>query len=253
MTALVRALKAETLKMKRTLALWLAIIAPLGMVGLQFLVVYQRAEYYLRQIENAWVRFGQEMFVFFGFLIVPLFVALETALLGGLEHRSNQWKHLYALPQPRWTVYAAKQLMGMALIALSMAGLVGFSVLAGLVLRMLMPDVGFDAAIPWDLFLKYGVMVYLASWLIISLHTWVAIRWQSFVVAMAVGILMTVSGMIVISSDWGSFYPWAMPGLLANTFNKGEPILLKELIVSVVGGIIVALLGGWEVTRRDVL
>jgi hypothetical protein len=253
MTALVRALKAETLKMKRTLALWLAIIAPLGMVGLQFLVVYQRAEYYLRQIENAWVRFGQEMFVFFGFLMVPLFVALETALLGGLEHRSNQWKHLYALPQPRWTVYAAKQLMGMALIALSMAGLVGFSVLAGLVLRMLMPDVGFDAAIPWDLFLKYGVMVYLASWLIISLHTWVAIRWQSFVVAMAVGILMTVSGMIVISSDWGSFYPWAMPGLLANTFNKGEPILLKELIVNVVGGIIVALLGGWEVTRRDVL
>jgi hypothetical protein len=253
MTALVRALKAETLKMKRTLALWLAIIAPLGMVGLQFLVVYQRAEYYLRQIENAWVRFGQEMFVFFGFLIVPLFVALETALLGGLEHRSNQWKHLYALPQPRWTVYAAKQLMGMALIALSMAGLVGFSVLAGLVLRMLMPDVGFDAAIPWDLFLKYGVMVYLASWLIISLHTWVAIRWQSFVVAMAVGILMTVSGMIVISSDWGSFYPWAMPGLLANTFNKGEPILLKELIVSVVGGIVVALLGCWEVTRRDVL
>jgi hypothetical protein len=253
MTAMIRALRAETLKMKRTLALWLAIIAPLGMVGLQFLVVYQRAEYYLRQFEDAWVRFGQEMFVFFSFLIVPLFVTLQTALLSGLEHRSDQWKHLYALPQPRWTVYAAKQLMGMALIALSMAGLVGFSVLAGLALRVLMPDVGFDAAIPWDLFLKYGVMVYLASWLIISLHTWVAMRWRSFVVAMAVGILMTVSGMVVISSEWATFYPWALPGLLANTFNKGEPILLKELMVSVVGGIVVALLGCYEVTRRDVV
>ena len=253
MTALVRALRAETLKMKRTLALWLAIIAPLGMVGLQLIGALQRGEQYVRQFENVWVRFGQEMFVFFGFLIVPLFVALETALLGGLEHRSDQWKHLYALPLPRWTVYAAKQLAGMALIALSMAGLVGFSVLAGLVLRMLMPDVGFDAAIPWDLFLKYGVMVYLASWLIISLHTWVAIRWQSFVVAMAVGILMTVGGMVVINADWATFYPWALPGLLANTFNKGEPILLKELMVSVVGGIAVALLGCWEVTRRDVL
>jgi hypothetical protein len=253
MTALVRALRAETLKMKRTLALWLAIIAPLGMVGLQLIGALQRGEPYVRQFEDAWVRFGQEMFVFFGFLIVPLFVALETALLGGLEHRSSHWKHLYALPQPRWTVYAAKQLMGMALIALSMAGLVGFSILAGLVLRMLMPGVGFDAAIPWGLFLKYGVMVYLASWLIISLHTWVAIRWQSFVVAMAVGILMTVGGMVVINADWATFYPWALPGLLANTFNKGEPILLKELLVSVVGGIAVALLGCWEVTRRDVL
>ena len=114
MTALVRALRAETLKMKRTLALWLAIIAPLGMVGLQLIGALQRGEQYVRQFENVWVRFGQEMFVFFGFLIVPLFVALETALLGGLEHRSDQWKHLYALPLPRWTVYAAKQLMGMA-------------------------------------------------------------------------------------------------------------------------------------------
>jgi len=253
MTAMVRALRAETLKMKRTLALWLAIIAPLGMVGLQFIGILQRGEQYVRQFENVWVRFGQEMFVFFGFLMAPLFVTLETALLGGLEHRSDQWKHLYALPLPRWTVYAAKQLAGMALIGLSMAGLVGFSVLAGLALRVLMPDVGFDVAIPWDLFLKYGVTVYLASWLIISLHTWVAMRWRSFVVAMAVGILMTVSGMIVVSSDWGAFYPWALPGLLANTFNKGEPTLMKELTVSVVGGIVVALLGCWEVTRRDVL
>jgi hypothetical protein len=59
--------------------------------------------------------------------------------------------------------------------------------------------------------------------------------------------------MVVINSDWATFYPWALPGLLANTFNKGEPILLKELIVSVVGGMAVALLGGWEVTHRDVL
>ena len=115
------------------------------------------------------------------------------------------------------------------------------------------PDMGFNAAIPWDLFLKYGMTVYLASWLIISLHTWVSMRWRSFVVAMAVGIGMTVGGMVVINSEWATFYPWALPGLLANTFNKGEPILLKELTVSVVGGIVVALLGCWEVTRRDVL
>jgi hypothetical protein len=253
MTALARALRAETLKMKRTLALWLAIITPLGMVGLQFLNVYQRAEYYLRQIENAWVRFGQEMFVVWGFLMVPLFVTLQTALLSGLEHRSDQWKHLYALPLPRWTVYAAKQLAGMALIGLSMVGLVGFSVLAGLVLRVLKPGIGLDIAIPWELFLRYGMMVYLASWLIISLHTWVAMRWRSFVVAMAVGILMTAGGMVVINADWATFYPWALPGLLANTFNKGEPILLKELTVSIVGGIAVALLGCWEVIHRDVL
>jgi hypothetical protein len=68
-------------------------------------------------------------------------------------------------------------------------------------------------------------------------------RWQSFVVTMAVGIGMTVGGMVVINPDWATFYPWALLGLLANTFNKGEPILMKELMVSVIGGVLVALLG----------
>jgi hypothetical protein len=50
---------------------------------------------------------------------LPHLVALETALLAGSEHRENTWKHLFALPIPRWTICAAKLLVGSGLVGLS--------------------------------------------------------------------------------------------------------------------------------------
>jgi hypothetical protein len=253
MTSLVRALRAEALKMKRTLALWLAVIIPFAGAALQFMVFSQRGEVSLRGAGNAWIPFGQQVFVFWSLLMLPLFVTLETALLGGLEHKDDHWKHLYALPLPRWTMYTAKQVVAMALVGLSIVALVGFSLLAGFGLRLLQPGLGFEGGIPWAMLLKYTVVTFPASWLIISIHTWVGLRWHSFVVAVAFGIVMTISGVIVVNAEWGSFYPWALPGLSASSFNKGMPLPLPELLFAITGGLVVAFIGGWEVTRRDVL
>jgi hypothetical protein len=251
--AMVRALQAESLKMKRTLAFWLAILIPLMMAGLQFVVSYQRGTFVQFDGQSTWVRFIQETLVFWSLLMLPLFVTLETALLAGLEHANQQWKHLFALPISRRAIYAAKQIAGMVLIGLSLLALLAFTLLAGLLLRATRPALGFGSEIPWAQALARCGVVYLSSWLIISLHTWVGLRWRSFVVAVAVGIVMTVSGMIVVNSDWGRFYPWALPGLIANGFSTGTPFPLAEMAFGGLGGVVVALIGGWEMTRRDVL
>ncbi len=253
MTSLMRALRAEALKMKRTLAMWLAVIIPFAGAALQFMVFSQRGEVSLRGAGNAWIPFGQQLFVFWSLLMLPLFVTLETALLAGLEHKDNHWKHLCALPLPRWATYAAKQVAAMALVGLSIVALVGFSILAGFALRLLQPGLGFEGAVPWTMLFKYTVVTFPASWLIISIHTWVGLRWRGFVVAVAVGIVMTISGVVVVNAAWGSFYPWALPGLIASSFNKGMPLPLPELLFAIAGGIVVAFIGGWDVTRRDVL
>lgn len=252
MTAAVRALRAETLKMKRTLALWLVVIVPLAMVGLEFVSMVQRGEYYLRQFEDPWIRFGQQMLLFWALLALPLFITLETALLGGLEHRNDQWKHLSALPLPRWTVYVAKQVAGMALIGLSIGVLVIFTVLAGLGLQAFKPGIGFTDEIPWGRLIRFAVGVYLASWLIISMHTWISLRWRNFVVATGVGIAATIGALVIAGSDLAAFYPWTLPGMMSDTFITGE-VQWTGLIVGSLGGIVVALWGCRNVTRRDVL
>jgi hypothetical protein len=251
--ALLRALKAEQLKAKRTLALWLAPLAPLVIVALQVAIIFERQEYYQSQdIADAWAEYGGQTIFLWTILMLPLFITLETALLSNLEHSNQQWKHLFAQPIPRAAMYAAKQIGGMAIIGLSMVALYVYIALSGLGLRLVAPGLGFEAPVPWGDLFKYTALAYLASWLIISIHTWVSLRWQSFVVASAVGILAVVIAVILFQSDWSQWYPWTMPGIVAYSLEEGlDP--LAQLLIGSLGGMALALLGGWDVIRRDVL
>lgn len=68
--------------------------------------------------------------------------------------------------------------------------------------------------------------------------------------ACSIGIAATVAGVLVINSDWGPYYPWALPALLSLNGERPEDWLAR-LLFAVIGGIAVAVIGGWEVTRRD--
>lgn len=193
------------------------------------------------------------MFIFWSLLVLPLFVTLETALLSGLEHRSNQWKYLHALPVSRWSIYASKFLLGASIIGLGILALVGFTIVAGLLFRFLKPGLGFEAPVPWAMMAKYAATVYISSWLMIAIQSWVGLRWFSFVVATSFGIVMTISGMIFVNTGWGRLYPWAIPGLIANGFNTGMPVLPLETAVGCVGGLFVAMIATWHLSRREIL
>ncbi|MBN1259489.1 MAG: ABC transporter permease [Anaerolineae bacterium] len=252
MTVLIRTLGVETLKLKRTLAFWLALVAPLSIVVLQVGMLYERGAINAPGEGSAWIWYCQLVMVFWALLMLPLFVTLETALTGQLEHAGDHWKHLYALPVPRGSIYAAKQFSGMFLIGVSTLALPVFTALGGLFLRWARPGIGLDGAVPWELLLTYSAAVYASSWLVISIQTWISLRWKSFVVACTVGILLTVAGTFVINADWGQFWPWAVPGVIGNHLSEGI-IDLPQLIFGSLGGIAAALLAGWDVCRRDVL
>ena len=130
-TYLRRALSAETLKLKRTLAVWMVLIAPSVVVALNFVMLLDRGENFMSQADTAWQALAQNILLFWALMMLPLFVTLETALLGGVDHNSQQWKHLYALPIPRWAIYAAKSIIALALIGASALVLWGETIAAG--------------------------------------------------------------------------------------------------------------------------
>ena len=234
MTTLLRAFWAETLKMKRTLSMRLAFIAPAAvMIYCSALVPGRRSQNPTTTCGSSIWRMGR---IFWTLLMLPLFVTLQSALLGGIEHRNEQWKQMFAQPVSRWAIYMAKQLGVALMMALSFVALMGFLVASGLLLRLVRPDLGLHVAIPWgDLVWPLGA-AYLASWLLMAIHTWVGLRWKSFALASAVGIVMTVAGVVIISSKWGSYYPWAMPGVLVNGFSKGMSLWRPELVFRLRGG-----------------
>lgn len=248
-----RTLSAEIIKLKHTLALRLAVIIPSIIVLLQFSIILFRGQSYLQNTEDPMLWLGRQTIFFWTFLALSLFITLETALLAGLEHSQNNWKHLFALPIPRSMIYAAKQTAGLILVGISFLALVGFIFLMEIGLAFIKPDLGFNLNFPWFAILRHAALAYAGSLILIVIHTWVGLRWHNFVVAVSFGISMTVIGLLLINDpDWAKFYPWTLPALILNRSLRGSPVL-SELLLIGIGSIVIAFVGGWIFTRRDVL
>ena len=82
MNTLYHALSAETLKLKRTLALWLALLTPGVLVFLEVAAATQHQGNMLGPSDNRWQVMFEHLFSIWVILVLPLFITLETALLG---------------------------------------------------------------------------------------------------------------------------------------------------------------------------
>jgi hypothetical protein len=218
---------------------------------LQLAMYFDHAEYYLNSDGlNPWKNFNQTMLVYWSFMMLPLFVTLESALIGNLEHSHHNWKLLYVQPLPRWATYAAKWLVNVALIALSMVVLLGLMLLGGNIVHAVYPEYAFEMGFPWLETLQQVGMVFAVSLLIISIHVWVSLRWSSFVVACATGITATVAAVFAFGSDYALYYPWTIPGMVAMGLSGSE--LAACLGIGLIGGLLAAAAGMWDVTRLEV-
>jgi len=248
--ALGRALWAERLKLRGTLALWLTLIAPAVIVGLYVLQLsFQKAPRTLPDASAAWAQLGTTCLALWAMLMLPLFITLEAALLGALEHGERQWKHLLALPIPRGAHYLAKLITLAALLLLAMLLLVVVLMpLGGWLLGVLSP-LPLSGQPPVEAWLDIGWRIYVLSFLIVALHTAIALHWRSFTVVVTVGMSATVMGVrIGQSPDYGPWFPWTMPIQAVTEHPQIEIVLLASLL----GGLLVSWVALWLFARREV-
>ncbi|HET9228911.1 MAG TPA: ABC transporter permease [Thermoanaerobaculia bacterium] len=244
-----RALSAETLKLRRTLALRMCLVTPAVVVALVVLqLALTDAKIDKGDPATTWKAFAGGAFALWAFLMMPLFVTLEASLLAGLEHSDRQWKHLLALPVPRSAHYLAKWaaltglLLGTALV------FVGLIAAGGRVLILVRADSGLAGWPDWWLLLRLCTGMVVAALFMAAIQLWVAIRWSSFTIAVAAGMSATVIGFIVGQSRFGHFYPWSMPAQLFLWQGKNTAFTLA---VSALGAATVLAFSLWEFSRRE--
>jgi hypothetical protein len=251
MKALMRALSAEALKLRGTLALWMCLIAPATVVvmyGLQ-LTFSNFDKRPPMASSDAWQMFASGVLALWTLLMLPLFVTLEAALLAGLEHANQQWKHLLALPLPRGVHYLAKLVALICLVALATAALCLLIALGGWALGYLQPRLGIGGPPPWGFVLPRVAMGLTAALLAIALQTWVSVRWRSFTVAVSVGMTATVAGYLIgQSARFGHWYPWTMPMQVLTTDGRHLDFVL---VAGSTGCIVVTALALWDFLRRE--
>ena len=181
--------------------------------------------------------------------MLPLLVTLQSALLAGLEHNDNQWKHLLALPVPRRVHYLAKLLVLTGLVLAAFVVLLLLIPIGGWLLVLLKPAFGLHGLPPFAGLVRSAAACFAASLLIIALQTWIAIRWRSFTVAVAVGMSATVIGFLVGQSErFGHWYPWSMPMQVFAGHGEHLPFVV---FAGVLGGLAVTVLGLADYLRRE--
>ena len=243
---LLRALHAELLKLKRTLAFRVIFVLPLLVAVLQFFIVLRTKKFPAEF--DLWQTMGTSSLQIWAVFMMPLLIALETALLNGIEHSDRQWKHMFALPVPRHAVYVSKVVVAMGLIFISTWVLSVLTVIAGIVATYLRPELANAGPIPFGWFAKYTTLVWLASWMIIAIHTWVATRWAGFPIPLGAGIGGTFFALFAASASVGKYYPWLLP---MNLFIDGR--FKTAIVLGIIGGIVATLAGCLEFVRRDVI
>lgn len=243
--SLIRALHAELLKLKRTLAIRMIFVAPLLVATLLFFILWERKT--VGPDFDLWDTLTKISLSTWAVFMMPLMITLETALLNALDHSEKNWKHLFALPIPRHAIYAAKLIVAQGLMAVSTLFLTTLAILIGVFFKYWRPDMANAGAPPLGSIYKQAALVWLAAWLIIAIHTWVSIRWAGFPVALGVGMGGVFFAIFATSARVGKYYPWLLP---MNVLSEGR--LAMALWLGVLGGVIAAVIGCLEFVRRDV-
>jgi hypothetical protein len=234
----------EARKLNRSLAAVLAVAAP------SLIALFAFFNMLRGKAPAPWEMWMGSASAIWAFFMLPMSVTALTALVAHMEHGPRSWDHLRALPLPRWRLYAAKAVCVLAVVALMSAAVLvltwGAVTLAAAIKPQLQPTGAFDLAA------YAGTMsqMYLAAVLMIAIQLWVALRFASFVPALAVGIGGTFFSVVATSAKQGVFFPWQMPvNMLAGEAWRVQTALGLGLGLGVVA--MVAALA--HLSRREVL
>lgn len=241
--SLVTAIAVETVKLRRSLALLLAVVAPALIAIFVFfnLLRLDRA--------SSWQMTLQGSTAIWAFFMLPMSVTALTALVAHTEHGPRAWDTLRALPRPRWHLYAAKATVVLAVVAGMSLLLAAATFAAAEAAAWIKPVVAPTGSRDVGSYLMLLGRVFLSAWLLVAVQLWVALRCQSFVPALAVGIGGTFFAVVATSAKLGAFMPWQIP---VNQLATDPDRAALALALGALGGC--AALGAmlWHLSRSEV-
>jgi lantibiotic transport system permease protein len=256
---LLKTTQSELFKMKKTKAFWLALLAPVAVVGLESLVLLFMD---LGEQENIWNFHIENTLLLWVLLTLPMYLSLGSAVITNIETSSGGWKQLFSAPVSRASVYLAKVLAGLLFLTLSSAVIGVLTIGTGYLVGALkgyesvletIPDIG-------RMFSLLGLIL-LSSTLILSIQLWLASRFKSFILPAGLGVVGIISNFILTNSvKFARFSPWMFPvSIISNESGKVASDSLyyvstpTYLTVSIVGALIITLFALQDLRKKDVL
>lgn len=207
-------IKAETLKLKNTLAILIVVLGPALIVLLMIIQTTQIGAGYLQGSTPARY-YIQNNLSLWAILLIPFFITLETALFALIEHRSNTWKALFVTGISRTRLFMAKLTVNAFLTLLAYLLLFLFITAGGWFLSFVMSDFGSITTEDMQYLTSKIPLLLLFTLPLVPIHFWVAHRWKNILVAFGFGVVVTITNFLVINSAFKQISPWSLTVLAA--------------------------------------
>ncbi|MBP1991449.1 ABC transporter permease [Paenibacillus eucommiae] len=236
---MLRVLASDFLKLRRTMIWFLVFLGPIGVVGLQAANFGLRYDYMKQQYASD---FWGGLITNTGMLVVPVLLmglTIVASMIANIEHQTNAWKLLLALPVSKLTIISSKFVCLAVLLLCSSTLLWMGTIILGLCL-------GMDSSqIPFDQLLQLAYYPYLAAMPFLALQAWLSMSIRNQAIPLTAGIVgMLLSFFAFILADW---LPWKWP-YLKNEWN--EP--LYSVAAGLVLGLLLYVIGMLQFVRKDV-
>lgn len=251
MIPLHRLLVVELFKLRHTLALFVALVLP-GVIALLYaLMIVQRGKAITGSSGASWNNLIEVNLGAWTLLGMTLFIALESALVVGIEHHNGGWKRLFAAPLDAGRLFLAKAMVVFALVVVSLAALWCWTVVFGNAVALFAPGDLLAAGAPDAHSLLLLARVACASLLVVAIHVAIAAYWPAIAVSLGSGIVAMIGLVIAASSQWMRFYPWFFPVAAAQTQPERMLADTTYLVSAIFAALLLWLVAlRWQ--RRDV-
>ncbi len=255
MKYLSNALYAEFIKIRKTLGLWGAIIAPIFIITIDFLIFYSRPEIFESSDTNPWIQFTLFSVNSWSILMMPLVITLLTFYVNYTEHRAGGWKFIYSLPLPKLSIYSAKFIISFIIFFVMMIIYSVLMLTAINILAIIYPQVPFDSSNETMNIIFHLIKMSFASIAILSIQFFVSLLVHNFVFPIGFGVFATIANAILLQWEHSHFLPYAYPffSLQSLTSNADFTFFSESVILSLLVGsafFIVGYLAHWRVNIK---
>jgi hypothetical protein len=261
MLYLLKGLQTEWIKTRKTFIVWYVILCPLLLAGLILLMFSFRSAADAKTAGNG-INFWQFLLIggynSLSYLFLPLFIVLLNTMLYAREHQGNMWKHLYALPVPRWSIFGAKSAFSLILLAFSFVCFALFLLATGYLIDVIQPAYKLaknDNLFTTNLMLAFRVFVSgLGIW---AIHNWLSLRFKGVGISMGIAIASIVITPFVMTGadkigEWRFLYPYIYAFESAMDYQAGKlfDFWQPETYFSLLYMLVFVGVGYWEYSRN---
>jgi hypothetical protein len=186
-----------------------------------------------------------------GLVIFPLFVVLICTLLPQTEYRNNAWKQVLTSPQTKASVFMAKFLNIQLLVLAFLVASHLFMWIVAIAIHFIIPKLHLlNQPLNGYTILFNNINLYLTILAVSAIQFWIGLRFKNFLVPIAIGLVLWITGMIMVfeyHSDLTIYFPYSFHTF---TFYPANKLQLSQVEWTSFGYAVFFLLIGFLDFRR---